>query len=109
MTDVNGLEVLRRTLKFPLVVYKKENGYLGLIAYNEYTDDLFFTTKSNPDGDYARHFKELFNKLVSTDKKEKLKSILKEKDATLAVEVVDLATFLVVLVLVCLAVLLVVF
>lgn len=80
---------LARTLKFPLVVYKKENGYLGLIAYNEYTDDLFFTTKSNPDGDYARHFKELFNKLVSTDKKEKLKNILKEKDVTLAVEVVD--------------------
>lgn len=89
MTDINGLEVLRRTLKFPLIVYKKENGYLGLIAYNEYTDDLFFTTKSNPDGDYAKHFKELFNNLVSTDKKEELKNILKEKDTTLAVEVVD--------------------
>lgn len=80
---------LARTLKFPLIVYKKENGYLGLIAYNEYTDDLFFTTKSNPDGDYARHFKELFNKLVSTDKKEELKNILKEKNVTLAVEIVD--------------------
>ena len=83
------LPSLARTLKFPLTVYSKENGYLGLISYNYYDDSLFFTTKSTPDGEYTRNFKELFNTLVSPDKQEILKEYLKLNNCTMTVEVVS--------------------
>ena len=60
MKDMNGWQALKNRLQFPVTVYQKENGYLGLISYDYYNDDLFFTTKSTPNGDYAVHFKNLF-------------------------------------------------
>ena len=83
------LPSLARNLKFPLKVYSKENGYLGLISYNYYDDSLFFTTKSTPDGEYTKQFKQLFEHLVPKDKYDLLKEYLKTNDCTLTVEVVD--------------------
>ena len=47
---------------------------LGNISYNEYTDDLFITTKSNPEGCYAEWFKEMIYNKISPENIEKLKS-----------------------------------
>jgi predicted kinase len=82
------LPSLARTLKFPLNVYLKENGYLGLISYNYYDDSLFFTTKSSPTGDYTKVFKQLFYELTSGTEYYNIKSYLKEHDCTLVVEVI---------------------
>lgn len=88
-TEETKLPTLARNLQFPVTVYQKENGYLGLISYDYYNDDLFFTTKSNPDGDYAVHFKNLFKCMVKNTQRDFLKQFLKDCNSTLAVEVID--------------------
>ena len=88
-TEETKLPTLARNLQFPVTVYQKENGYLGLISYDYYNDDLFFTTKSTPDGDYAVHFKNLFKCMVKNTQRDFLKQFLKDCNSTLAVEVID--------------------
>ena len=88
-TEETKLPNLARNLQFPVTVYQKENGYLGLISYDYYNDDLFFTTKSTPDGDYAIHFKNLFKCMVKNIQRDFLKQFLKNYNFTLAVEVID--------------------
>lgn len=35
-------DTLQRTLKFPVAAYVKENGFLGIVSWNEYTDDFIY-------------------------------------------------------------------
>jgi predicted kinase len=53
-------EYLRENLKFPCSVYVKENGYLGLLGYDDVLKKLVFASKSTIEGDFARWFEELF-------------------------------------------------
>ena len=88
--DDNKLSNLMRRFKFPLNVYVKENGYLGLISYDEEKDELFFATKSNfTEGDYANWFKEIFTSKVSPEKLKLLKADIKLNNYTLLCEVID--------------------
>lgn len=84
------LEMLQYTLQFPVTCYVKENGYLGLVSYNSETDDLFVTTKSNPDGDYATWLNDMIIKKCSAETREKMKNICKNEKITLVVECVDM-------------------
>lgn len=90
--DDTKIERLQQKLKFPVDIYKKENGYLGLISYNPETDDFFITTKSNPIGDYADWLKDKFYNLpfMNDNRKESLKELLKSEKLTLLFEVVDM-------------------
>lgn len=83
-------ETLQHRLQFPVTAYIKENGFLGLVSYNEYTDDLFITTKSNPDGPYAEWFKNLLYDKISSDNINALKTYIKEHNVTFAFECVDM-------------------
>lgn len=83
-------ETLQHRLQFPVTAYVKENGFLGLVSYNEYTDDLFITTKSNPDGPYAEWFKNLLYDKISSDNINALKTYIKEHNVTFAFECVDM-------------------
>ena len=80
---------LEYKLKFPVYAYVKYNGYLGLISYDYRTDDLFFTTKSNPEGDYAQWFKEIFYSKFSKESIEQMKQLCKDKNVTLVFECID--------------------
>lgn len=40
------LNMLQNKLQFPVTAYVKENGYLGIVSYDEYNDDLFIASKS---------------------------------------------------------------
>lgn len=84
------LDMLPYKLTFPATAYRKENGFLGLVSYNFAEDDLFITTKSTPDGDYARWFRALLEKTVDYGGMEYLKQFLKEQDATALFECVDM-------------------
>lgn len=83
-------DMLQHKLQFPITCYVKENGFLGLVSYNEETDDLFITTKSNPDGDYATWLKEIVYNKISAENIEKLKTICKEQNVTFVFECVDM-------------------
>ena len=82
-------DMLQYKLKFPVTCYVKENGYLGLVSYNEETDDLFITTKSCPVGSYAEWLKIMFYQKLSEDKVQWVKEYCKENNVTLVFECVD--------------------
>lgn len=84
------LDILQYKLQFPVTAYVKENGFLGLVSYNEQADDLFITTKSSPDGDYAMWFRNLLTSTLSESQLDRLKVLAKELDSTFVFECVDM-------------------
>ena len=81
-------EILQHRLKFPVVAYKKENGFLGIVSYNSETDDFFVTSKSDPEGPYAQRMREQFMK--ATSDKDAIKAYLKENPVSLVFECIDI-------------------
>lgn len=84
------LDMLEHRLAFPVTAYIKENGFLGIVSYNEETDALFATTKSAPDGDFARWFKEMLNEKLSDEAAEKMKQFSKKQNVSFVFECVDM-------------------
>lgn len=80
-------DVLPNTLKYPVKVYKKENGFLGLLGFDKESDSLLFCSKSEIDGVYANYFKNL---LLQSVKEEVLYEYMKPHNVTLAFEVIDI-------------------
>lgn len=75
---------LSRNLAFPVEVFRKENGFLGLLSYDHSTESLFITTKSSPEGDMAH----LFASMLGDEFRQKAEAWLKAHDVTLLFEVV---------------------
>lgn len=84
------LEMLQYTLTFPITCYVKENGYLGLVSYNEETDDLFITSKSTPDGDFSMWLREAVEAKMTPEAIAKMKEITKNDKVTFVFENVDM-------------------
>lgn len=84
------LEMLKYTLQFPVTCYVKENGYLGLVSYNSETDDLFITSKSDLEGNFAKWLRDMINNKMTPENKEKLKQFSKEHNVTFVFESVDM-------------------
>lgn len=83
-------DMLQYKLKFPVTAYVKENGFLGIVSYNDYTDDLFITTKSNPEGDFAKWFKDMLYEKVSKENLDRIKEYTKEHHVSFVFECVDM-------------------
>ena len=83
------MESLKNSLIFPASCYVKENGYLGLVSYDKFANDLFVTTKSDPTGDYAMWFRELLKEKCG-DNLEKIRDYLKRHNVTFLFEVIDI-------------------
>ncbi len=81
------LRNLETSLNFPLSLYVKENGYLGLVGYDAQHDDLFIASKSTPDGPHAKWFRCQLSAVLSEDGFAKLKEITKGQNVTLLFEV----------------------
>lgn len=72
---------------FPIVGYKKYNGYLWIIGYDEESDELIFTSKSEVGWPHAQRLKEIvIEKGINL---EKVKDYLKENLCSLVFEVID--------------------
>lgn len=80
-------EALRENLEFPVTVYVKENGYLGIVGYDETTDSLVFCSKSTTEGPFAQTLKEAFFRMCAAP--EKVREYLRETHSSLVFEVVD--------------------
>ena len=81
---------LQHKLRFPVTAYVKENGFLGIVSFNEYEDDLLVASKSVIDGQYAQWLKEMLLKKLSQEKLEELKAYIREKDVSFVFECVDM-------------------
>lgn len=80
---------LQQNLQFPVQVYLKENGFLGIVSYNPKTDDLFIASKSTNQGEYAGYFKKLLLKELGNNFN-KFKEFLKKNDSSAIFEVIDI-------------------
>lgn len=81
--------LVTETLKFPVTLYVKENGFLGNLGYDAQTDDLFVASKSTPDGDFAGYFREIFESTVAPEQREALRRYLRDVEASMVFEVID--------------------
>ncbi|MBL4968953.1 RNA ligase [Bacillus halotolerans] len=79
------------TLKFPVSVYDKANGYLGTVGYDTLSDDLVFTSKSFTSAisnEHAKWVEDLFIKTFSNEQVSYIKEYLKAENVSLVFEVI---------------------
>lgn len=89
----NSLEWLKENLVFPVNVYQKYNGYLGLVSWNKEKNDFFIASKSTNQGDFANWLKDIFLKTIrETNQEERLRAWFSvcNNDRTLVFEVIDI-------------------
>lgn len=85
-------DMLKYTLTFPVDIYVKENGYLGMVSYDEYgnyEDNLIVTTKSSLIGDYAIWLREALNKVTTPETRKSIAKYCRDNSVTLVFENVD--------------------
>ena len=83
-------DMLQYKLQFPVIAYVKENGFLGIVSYNEYEDDLFVASKSTIDSQFAQWFKDMLYEKVSFENLIKMKEFIKENNVSFVFECVDM-------------------
>lgn len=84
------LDALQRRFRFPLEVYVKENGFLGIVSYDGYEDGLFIACKSTTDSRFAGYLKEMVGAKTTQGQREALKAYLKENAVSFVFECVDM-------------------
>ena len=83
-------DLLQHKLQFPVTAYVKENGFLGIVSYNEYEDDLFITSKSTIDSQFAGWLKDMLYQKVSSENLAKMKDFIRENNVSFVFECVDM-------------------
>ena len=82
--------MLQYKLQFPVTAYVKENGFLGIVSYNEYEDQLLIASKSTIDSQYAGWLKDMVYEKVSAENLEILKQYIRENQVSFVFECVDM-------------------
>ena len=85
LTKMNNLQ---RTLTFPITVYKKYNGYLGLIGYDKESDKLIIASKSALDSSYSKWFEEILRNKFEEYELEYMKEYVRDNNCTLVFEII---------------------
>lgn len=86
--ELTKLNNLQKIFSYPINVYKKYNGYLGLIGYDKEKDELIISSKSALNNEYSEWFKEIFNNKLSNEKIKEVKEFIKTNNCTLVFEVI---------------------
>lgn len=80
------MDVLRRNLVFPVNVFLKYNGFLGIIGYDKQSDELIVASKSSNNTKYAKWFKNILEKRIDLNL---LKNYARENNIGFVFEVID--------------------
>lgn len=83
-------DMLQYKLQFPVTAYVKENGFLGIVSYNEYEDDLLIASKSTLDSQFAQWFREMLCEKISAENIQEMKKYIKEHNVSFVFECVDM-------------------
>lgn len=81
----NSPQWLGQNLVFPVSVYKKYNGFLGILSFDK--DGLLFCSKSTVGGEFAQNFERIFK--MNNHNEEQLLSFMKSRNVCLVFEVID--------------------
>lgn len=77
---------LKTKFKYPVDIYVKYNGYLGIVGYDKESDELVIATKSSLNGDHVQYFKDILK-----DKDlESIKEYVKTNNCSMVFEVIDI-------------------
>lgn len=77
---------LKSKFAYPLNVYVKYNGFLGILGYDKESDELLITSKSSLDGEHVGYLKDLLK-----DKDlDAIKEYLKENNSSMVFEAIDI-------------------
>lgn len=82
--------ILQAKLSFPVTAYVKENGFLGIVSYNEEDDSLFVSSKSAPDGPFSELLRGNIETMISRESIEGMKQYAKEHNVSFVFECVDM-------------------
>lgn len=88
----NTIDWLKENIVFPVNVFQKYNGYLGIVSWNKEKNDFFIASKSTNQGDYAEWFKSIFFETIKNNgQEERLRSWFSvcKNNCTLVFEVID--------------------
>ncbi|MGI9479551.1 MAG: RNA ligase [Hyphomicrobiaceae bacterium] len=80
---------LQNSLQFPLRLWVKENGYLGVLGWDHVGSDLFFASKSTPESDFAGWFREIFEAETGERGTARARDIVNKRNLSLVFEVND--------------------
>ncbi|WP_342270440.1 RNA ligase [Rickettsia endosymbiont of Orchestes rusci] len=80
---------LQKNLLFPLTLFVKENGFLGLLGYDIKNDRLFFSSKATPESDFTGWFKEILTTSLNESQMDYLHKTVKDRNLSLVFEVND--------------------
>lgn len=78
---------LRDNLTFPVTAWVKENGYLGLVGYDDAAGDIVISSKSTTEGEFAEWFKDIFERRIARDR-QFVVDFLRDNNVTLLFEVI---------------------
>ena len=81
------IENWAKDIEYPVYVYKKYNGFLGIVFYNKTTKDLEYATKSIA---YGKKYNRYIEELLSKEQKEYIKEISKKYNVTFLFECIHL-------------------
>ena len=87
--DATKPESLSRNLTFPIQVYVKENGFLGIVS-TDHDGDIIFASKSTLGGDHALMLKENMYAIYGEDKIKKIQDYAKKHNVSFVFEVIDI-------------------
>lgn len=87
--EITKPESLSRNLVFPVHVYVKENGFLGIVS-TDHDGDLIFTSKSTMGGEHALMVKENMYEIYSEETIEKMRKYAHENNVSFIFEVIDI-------------------
>lgn len=82
-------DMLQYKLQFPVTAYVKENGFLGIVSYDEYKDNLFIASKSTIDSAFAGWFRDLIYQSMDEDQIVLMKNYLRENEVSFVFECID--------------------
>lgn len=73
---------------FPIHLYEKPNGYLGILGYDWVADRLVFSSKSMIDNEFSRWFQELFLQTFTEEQVEAITGSLRDESTSWVFEVI---------------------
>lgn len=76
-------------MRFPVTAWVKENGYLGIIGFDDFAGELVFASKSSLQSEFAGWLRELATRALGPSNLEKLRRYLRDAQGTAVFEVID--------------------
>lgn len=86
LTGTTDKRSLQANLKFPVKLWLKENGYLGILSIID--DEFVFATKSVTSSEYVEWFKDLFYSQVAPEDIWLIKQFITDNNCSLVFEVI---------------------